>query len=150
MNSENKIFTFTGPYRFLSNFYPAPFVWDDILWPTSEHAYQAAKTLDKKTRLEICKLSRPGEAKRAGKRLALREDWHEVKIDIMYQVVFEKFYQNPDLRSKLIATGSMCLEEGNTWNDVFWGVCPPGSSNGRNELGKILMKIRKHFITTEK
>lgn len=61
--------------------------------------------MDKKTRLEICKLSRPGEAKRAGKRLALREDWHEVKIDIMYQVVFEKFYQNPDLRSKLIATG---------------------------------------------
>lgn len=59
MNSENKIFTFAGPYRFLSNFYPAPFVWDDILWPTSEHAYQAAKTLDKKLVLKSASFHGP-------------------------------------------------------------------------------------------
>ena len=34
---------FAGPHRFLSNFYPAPLVWEGRYWPTAEHAYQAAK-----------------------------------------------------------------------------------------------------------
>ena len=37
---------FQGEYRFLSNFWPAQVVFEGVTYPTSEHAYQAAKTLD--------------------------------------------------------------------------------------------------------
>ncbi len=50
-----------------------------------------------------------------------------------------KFTRHFDLREKLLATGDRKLVEGNTWGDTFWGVC---RGNGKNHLGKILMKIR--------
>ena len=37
---------FQGKYRFLSNFYPCDIVYEGIQYPSTEHAYQAAKTLD--------------------------------------------------------------------------------------------------------
>ena len=57
----------------------------------------------------------------------------------MSSIVFEKFYRNKELRKKLLETGDRYLEETNWWGDDFWGVC---NGEGRNELGKILMKVR--------
>jgi predicted NAD-dependent protein-ADP-ribosyltransferase YbiA (DUF1768 family) len=31
------------------------------------------------------------------------------------------------------------IEEGNWWNDTFWGVC---RGKGHNNLGKLIMQIR--------
>jgi ribA/ribD-fused uncharacterized protein len=142
---SESILTFFGEYRFLSNFYPAELVWDNIVWSSSEHAYVAAKTNDRKLRLEISKMAGKGVVKKFGQRLPLRPDWEEVKYDIMLEIVRAKFTQNPDLKAKLLATGDAHLEEGNTWNDRTWGVCPPGSGNGKNWLGKILMQVRKEL-----
>lgn len=136
------ILEFKGEHQFLSNFYPAEFVWRGKLWPTSEHAYQASKSEDSNIQMQILNLPTPGATKRAGKTIKLRSDWEEIKIDIMTEIVLEKFRQNPDLKARLLATGDAHLEEGNTWNDRFWGVCPPNSGKGRNELGKILMLVR--------
>lgn len=137
-----KISTFSGQYKFLSNMYPAEFVWDNIVWRSSEHAYVAAKITDRILRIEISKIRRAGDVKRFGRTLELRPDWEEVKIDMMREIVRAKFTQNPLLKDWLIATGDAHIEEGNTWNDRFWGICPPDSDNGRNELGKILMQLR--------
>jgi ribA/ribD-fused uncharacterized protein len=137
-----KIEEFRGEYRFLSNFFPSPFVFDNMEWSTVEHAYQASKSLDLKVRVRINLMNTPGETKRAGKKLKIRPDWEEVKIDLMTKFVTLKFSQNPDLAKRLKQTGNMILEEGNTWHDTFWGVCPPGSNKGQNELGKILMQVR--------
>ncbi len=52
-----------------------------------------------------------------------------------------KFTQNPDLLSKLLATGDAELIEGNTWGDRVWGVDLYRGA-GENHLGKILMRIR--------
>lgn len=60
----------------------------------------------------------------------------------MYLVVKSKFEQNSDLKDKLIATGDEYLEEGNTWNDTYWGVC---RGKGKNILGKILMRVREEL-----
>lgn len=38
-----KIRSFTGTHRFLSNFHPAPVLLDGVVYPTVEHAFQAAK-----------------------------------------------------------------------------------------------------------
>src|SRR4051812_21328901 len=45
-----RIAEFQGEYRFLSNFWPATVEFEGIRYPTAEHAYQAAKTLDAKER----------------------------------------------------------------------------------------------------
>ena len=57
----------------------------------------------------------------------------------MYTVVTSKFKHNPRLLTKLLATGDAHIEEGNYWNDTYWGVC---KGEGYNHLGRILMQVR--------
>ena len=80
------------------------------------------------------------DAKAAGKKIALREDWDAVKDDVMYRVCKEKFMQSRKLKAWLLATSNAELEEGNTWGDCYWGVC---RGIGRNKLGRILMRVRE-------
>lgn len=133
---------FFGEYRFLSNFAQSRIVWRGLSWPTVEHAYQAAKSTDPAVQEQIRQLATPGFAKRAGKIVQLRPDWEDVKVSIMTELVWLKFTQNPHLAAKLLNTGDAILEEGNTWNDRFWGICPPRSGIGENYLGWILMVVR--------
>jgi ribA/ribD-fused uncharacterized protein len=134
-----KIDSFQGQYRFLSNFYPAEVHFEGITYPTVEHAYQSAKTLDMNDRRRIAALPTPEEAKRAGRALKYRPDWDQAKFVVMEQCVRDKFTRHPDLRAKLLATGDAYLEEGNTWNDQIWGVY---QGKGENRLGKTLMQVR--------
>ena len=133
---------FQGYHRFLSNFYPASVEMDKLIYPTVEHAFQAAKTADPEARKAISKLATPGQAKRAGRNLQLRPDWEYVKLEIMKSLVIEKFTRSQHLTEKLKATGSQELIEGNYWNDTFWGVC---RGVGRNHLGRILMQVREEL-----
>jgi ribA/ribD-fused uncharacterized protein len=134
-----KIADFQGEYRFLSNFAPATVEFEGITYPTAEHAYQSAKTLDMSERKRIAALATPGESKTAGRALKLRDDWEQVKFDVMERVVRDKFTRNAELCAKLLDTGDAQLEEGNTWGDRIWGVY---QGQGENHLGKILMKVR--------
>lgn len=137
------IYQFDGEHRFLSNFYFARFWWAGFLWDYSENAYQAAKSLKHENWVLLSGASvTPGQAKRIGKSLAMRQDWEQIKQDTMLAIVKEKFYQNPDLEAKLMATAPARLEEGNTWGDKVWGISPPASGNGTNWLGEILMLVR--------
>lgn len=142
---QNKIETFSGAFHFLSNFHPAPLMFGGVFYRTAEHAYQAAKSVNDNTRMNISILETPGEAKKYGKTIILRSDWEETKLEIMEAVVRAKFVQNPLLKEKLLATDDMILEEGNTWGDTYWGVC---NDEGENHLGKILMNLRKDLNTT--
>ncbi|MCY4584590.1 MAG: NADAR family protein [Bryobacterales bacterium] len=129
---------FAGPYRFLSNFFPRPLLWQGERWPTAEHAYQAAKCSRSDDFRMIRNAPSPGAAKRMGRKVALCEDWEAVKEKVMLAVVRAKF-EDAHLRRLLRATGSAELIEGNHWGDRFWGVC---RGEGENRLGKILMKVR--------
>ena len=83
----------------------------------------------------------PGDAKRLGSRAKLRPDWEEVKVQIMHNLVLQKFQQY-NLRKLLLDTGDQYIQEGNNWGDRFWGVC---NGVGENHLGKILMSVREHY-----
>lgn len=133
--------SFTGPHRFLSNFFPAPVVLDGEQYRTVEHAYQAAKTIDSLERAFVRGLARASDAKRAGKRLTLRPDWEEVKVPIMAALLRQKFATAP-LRAMLLDTAHKTLIEGNEWGDQFWGVC---RGRGENRLGELLMQIREEL-----
>lgn len=129
---------FKGKYRFLSNFYPCVITDGDVFYPTVEHAFQAAKTLDVTEQTQIRLAASPGEAKRLGRAAALRTDWDKHKLDVMLFLVRQKFIE-PNLKRLLLDTGDAQLVEGNYWNDTFWGVC---RGKGMNHLGIILMQVR--------
>ena len=79
------------------------------------------------------------------KKVKLREDWEDIKLEVMHNVVFNKFVNKStsNLGYKLIYTGDAELIEGNNWKDKYWGVY---NGIGENHLGKILMKVRSELI----
>jgi ribA/ribD-fused uncharacterized protein len=97
--------------------------------------------LDLEVRAEIQAAGTPGRAKRMGRKAPLREDWEEIRVSVMTDLVRQKF-SLPGLQRRLLATGDQEIVEGNTWGDVFWGVC---RGKGQNQMGKILMKIREEL-----
>lgn len=136
------ISSFRDEYFFLSNFYPVEIKLDGIVYPNAESAFQAQKTLNVEERRKFSMLRNPVQAKRLGRKVKLRDDWEEVKLDIMTKIVSQKFLQHPHLIEMLLQTGDEELIEGNKWGDQFWGVC---KDKGENHLGKILMKIRDAY-----
>jgi hypothetical protein len=131
--------SFRGKYRFLSNFFPALCNYEGIVYPTVEHGYQAAKSLDPVVRQTVMKALTAQEAKHMGRSIALRSDWESVKLGVMEDLLRLKF-ANREVANLLLLTGSEELVEGNWWGDTFWGVC---HGIGENHLGRLLMKIRE-------
>ena len=142
----NTISNFDGEYRFLSNFYNSPIIYNGVTFPTVEHFFQAMKTLNPAKIIEIKDAPTPGKAKRLGRNIVLRPDWEQVKVSIMKTALRLKF-DNTELREKLLATGDSYLIEGNTWHDNFWGSCncKRCENHGRNMLGQLLMEVREEI-----
>lgn len=132
---------FDGAHRFLSNFAAVPGGVDALGMraETTEHVYQAAKTLDPIERAEILAAPTPGIAKRMGLRVSLRPDWDHVRLGVMSALLEMKF-DEPSLGALLLATGDAGLVEGNHWHDVFYGrcSCPRHQGEGQNWLGRLL------------
>lgn len=142
---------FQKDYRWLSNFHylekPMKRKQEgvDLSFPTNEHFYVAMKTLDLETRVQVCNHPLKG-LKKFGKTFPLREDWDSVKLAVMLYGLRYKFSKdNPELRNKLIATEGCEIQEGNYWNDKFWGVCLK-TGEGENHLGKLLMQVRSEIL----
>ena len=138
-NNVKIIDSFHGEYAFLSNYYDSPIFYDGILYPTVEHAFQAAKTTVFIQRIIIANKKTPGQAKCAGRKVTLRDNWDDIKLYIMKELIIIKF-TNPKLKSALLNTKDAELIERNTWNDTYWGIC---NGIGENHLGKILMEVRE-------
>ena len=134
---------FKGDYEFLSNFSDSAILYNGYLYPTAEHAFQAAKTLNLKEQEKVREAPTPSQAKRIGRKVQLRSDWEKIKEGVMYDIVRLKFVSNPKLAKKLLETEDNLLVEGNTWGDTYWGVC---NSTGKNKLGQILMTVRKELL----
>lgn len=72
----------------------------------------------------------------------ISENWHQIKTKIMEEIVRLKLEQNPYVKKKLLETEDLLLVEDSP-KDSFWGWGP--DRKGRNELGKIWMKLRKEI-----
>lgn len=154
--ATEKISSFTtDETRFLSNFYPyktktgekyphkVSVYMNGIEFDCVENAYQAAKLLSKEEQIAFSKMT-PYETKAimdAGLK-EVRPDWENIKLDIMTELVFQKFLGSKDLTKLLLATEEKELVEGNTWGDIFWGIC---DGKGQNHLGQILMAVRSYL-----
>ena len=145
-------------YEF-SNFFPKSVVYAGVNYKTAEHAFQAQKfnyaTQDPSLNLkiqsvynQIIQAYTPKEASIIAKNNLglIRNDWHQTqssgfskKEEIMLQVVKDKFTRHPNLRTKLLQTGTIRIVEDSP-DDSFWG--RGRDYKGENKLGRILMKIR--------
>lgn len=135
-----------GSFKF-SNFQTSPIKLRGVIWPTVEHFYQAMKTEDEQERAKIRKLAKPGQAKRAGRKVRMRPDWEQIKESIMMEALRAKF-AIPDHRASLLSTGSEEIVEWNHWHDNEWGSCTCQKCKhkiGRNKLGKLLMQLREEI-----
>ncbi len=149
--------SFTGRYRFLSNFYPSKIEHRGISYPTVEHFYVSMKidegqlintkyTTTEDCREIISKMTSPGDVKRLVRTFKIRKDWDDLKLKIMKWAINEKF-KDPELSLLLLSTESEEIIEGNTWHDNFFGICSckPCEGKGQNNLGKILMESRSQI-----
>ena len=138
---------FDKEWAFLSNFYWSEIEFEGITYLTNEHFFQAMKTLDIDERRAIANCLTPGQAKRMGRRVALRPDWEDVKESVMLEGLYLKF-ADEQLADWLLETGDEELVEGTTWHDNEWGNCScPKCAHieGKNKLGKLLMKVRSEI-----
>lgn len=141
MKNDEGIYGFTSAYRFLSNFWYVDIMMYGQVYRSVEHAYQAAKATNAEDRERIRNCPSPAAAKQVGRKIKVREDWENVKLGVMEALLRRKF-THTSLKQDLVDTGSLYLEETNTWGDTFWGVC---KGVGTNHLGLLLMKIRSNL-----
>ncbi len=130
------------PWGELSNFSRHSVFIDGVIWPTTEHYYQAQKFTHEVHRESIRCASTPMLAKSQAYTLVDqfgRNDWEAIREDIMLTALRAKFSQHPDVATKLLSSGSRKLVE-RTTNDEYWG--DPGDGSGQNRLGELLMKVR--------
>src|SRR3990167_106939 len=130
-----------GAYGCFSNFSRHPVkIWKET-YPTSEHAFQAAKFAGTKYAADVRKPKAPAEAARLGRdrSLPLRKDWESVKVGIMKEVLVAKFSQHEGLKKTLLETADATLVE-HTDRDAYWG--DGGNGKGKNMLGRLLMEVR--------
>ncbi len=126
-------------------FFDKHMIYQGIEYYTAENFYQAMK-LPKdavEKRRYIASLD-PYGAKREGRKLQIRSDWDEIKLDVMEYALRFKFAPGTPWYVNLMATGNDEIVELNNWNDEFWGVSVK-TNKGQNHLGKLLMKIREEF-----
>jgi ribA/ribD-fused uncharacterized protein len=127
-----------------SNFSSFQVKWKGKLWPTSEHAYQASRFMGKNPKVveQIIKaMSADAAYKIAVKNIGDDFDkYRELDLKNMESILRAKLKQNPYVMHKLLQTGKHKIVEDSP-KDSFWGWGKDGK--GRNELGKIWMKLRK-------
>jgi ribA/ribD-fused uncharacterized protein len=137
---DTPITIFKGVYDFLSNSDFCSIIYKGIKYKSAEQAYQAQKAKIASERDKIAAAPTPKEAKRLGRSCVIVDNWEEIKVQEMINILLEKFSSIGYLRMALLRTGVRPLIEVNSWGDTFWGVC---GGEGENMLGEILMEIRE-------
>jgi ribA/ribD-fused uncharacterized protein len=133
------------PYGVFSNLFRCEITFEDRVFPTAEHAYQAGKASKPAVREWILQAPTPALAAMAAHGLYTWDivpNWASIKVDRMRAVLRAKFTQHPALRQLLLGTGTRRLVEAGTVNNAvnrFWGEV---DGKGENTLGKLLMELR--------
>lgn len=119
-----------------------------MVWPTNEHLYQASHFFDSDPYLveQIRNARSAHDAYKIAKANAhlAPENWDDMKVDIMYEFCRLKLEQHSYVRQKLLETGDLEIVEDSPKDD-FWGWGQ--NRDGRNELGKIWMRLREELRT---
>lgn len=128
---------FRNNYAFLSNMFPCELKINGLTFSCAEAAFQSFKTTDLEIRKTFQNID-GYEAKKLGRTIDLRDDWNEIRLEVMDAVLRVKFKQHPNLFKQLKEIDEPIVED-NNWNDTFWGRC---NNKGSNNLGMLLERIK--------
>ena len=133
-----------GDLGYLANYSNHGFSIDGVYYKTVEHYYQAMKYDNKEIKNRIINAETPKEASNIGrdrnnKRI---DNFKDIKNDIMFNGILEKFRQNRDIAYKLIETRNNDIAEA-TVDEYYWGIGKDRS--GQNNIGKILVQVRERI-----
>jgi ribA/ribD-fused uncharacterized protein len=155
-DTEHEVRFYGCDFYCLSNFAAFNLVHGGITFMTSEHAYhwekfnreleadlteRARRTLTM-IREAIMVAPSAHEALMIARRHETeyrRNDWLDVRVNVMRAILFEKVQQHEYVMRKLMQTGYRKIVE-DSWRDAFWGIGPNG--DGQNVLGELWMQIR--------
>jgi N-glycosidase YbiA len=136
---------YTPKFYVFNNFSAHAIEFRGKLYPTSEHAYQAAKCTDPQGREAIRNARSPLRAKVLANetyKAAKDPDWGSKKIVVVEEILRAKLAQHPEAQEALRESGHEDIVEDSP-TDYFWGVGADGT--GQNMLGKLWMKIRDEY-----
>ena len=152
LDNARQVFFYEQDFYVLSNFSAFNLHWRECTFPTSEHAYHWMKFFSGPTvdglRASIAESIRFAPSAHVAFKLAeeskrfRRQDWDEVKLGIMLDILRAKAAQHEYVARKLLGTGERELIE-NSWRDDFWGWGP--NRDGQNMLGKLWMVVRSEL-----
>ncbi len=129
-----------------SNFASFQVEWRGKIWPTSEHAYQAARYFEVKPEYgeKIRQLPSAHQAYEfmLHNRATERPGWFNEKRAIMTDILRHKLQQHAYVQKKLLETGDAIIVEDSPF-DPYWGWGP--NKDGANNLGTIWMELRKEL-----
>jgi ribA/ribD-fused uncharacterized protein len=140
------------PYGVFSNLFKRAITFEEVEFPTAEHAYQAGKARKEAVREWILSAPTPSLVAMAAHGLYTWDivpNWSKMKFDRMREVLRAKYTQHEDLRTLLLSTGEARLVEScrtdnlvnRTWGEV--------NGKGLNMLGVLLMEIRTELRQAE-
>ena len=134
-----------------SNFSSFKVLFRGVLYTTSEHVYQSAKFIKTAPKVykEICNSYSPHDAQKIAWANKDKQDpkFDDYKSELMEEIIRAKMEQNPYVKQKLLQTQDYIICEDSP-KDSFWGIGE--DRKGRNELGKLWMKLRSELQTKEK
>ena len=136
---------YTPEFYVFNNFSAHAVEFRGELYPTSEHAYQAAKCTDPAGQEEIRNARSPLQAKSLANekyKAAKDPDWGSKKLAVLEEILRAKLAQHPEAQEALRKSGRQTIVEDSP-TDYFWGEGADGS--GQNMLGKLWMRIRNEI-----
>lgn len=142
----------------LSQWWPSPFVVDDVRYATAEHWMMAGKARlfgDAEAERRVLAARSPAQAKKEGRLVRGFDEavWARERFGIVVEGSVHKFTAHADLREFLLNTGDRVLVEASPVDRV-WGIglaaddeaaTRPDSWRGPNLLGFALMEARRRL-----
>ena len=143
------------PNGYLSNWYPASFTLDGIIFSSTEQYIMYRKCMlfgDDTSAAAVLATDDPTKQQKIGRGALgfIPTVWNGMKQPIAYRGLLAKFSQNESLKSQLLDTGNACLVEC-AHSDVIWACGIRLNENdrfdidkwkGQNLLGFTLMEVR--------
>lgn len=152
IREKYNIYNFYGYKHPFSNFYFGSFVLWGHKFECGEQAFAWKKAMifnDTETAQKILATTNPSTCKGLSRRVKNYNDeiWSSVRFLVMYNIVYAKVTQNPEIKELLLTLRGVYIYEDSPYDSV-WGVGPDGQ--GENLLGKVYMEVRDALLEEQK
>lgn len=137
-----RIRDFTGDFAFLGLDHPCDVWWNWVVHRSARHAVLAAQFPSAAS--AVARAASPAEAQSATAGHVEAADWAGGRLRTVEKIHRDKFRRSETLRKQLSDTAAREIVWGNAEGETFWGSVKGTSGwEGQNQLGKILMDIRR-------